>query len=295
MVYGENEAAVQRRFSGSRLKSTWAFDGVNMPDGAGYDWMPIPAMRINESDLQSTGRIRLLLERRQAFIQNPSSWLPVLALDPQDGDHILDACAAPGGKTLLMHRLAPDAEIYANDASLQRALKMQRLLEEHGVDMDGTHHVHANVGLAERIGKRIHRQLDKVLIDAPCSGEAEIDLKKPKALDRWSKARIKILAAEQRRIMHHCWALLRAGGLMVYSTCTVAPEENELQVQAFLNAHEDARIVPQVLAEGIPRGPIVETWGDHKLIVSPEVRERAVRVMQDDVFKAFFYAVFQKQ
>jgi 16S rRNA (cytosine1407-C5)-methyltransferase len=202
---------------------------------------------IRDSELVSSG---------QVYIQNAASWLPVLALDPRPGDEVLDVCAAPGGKTSHIAALVQNqAIITANDNSRPRLAKIQANLSRLGVD-----NVSYTLFDAMQIARKLEgRQFDKILLDAPCSGEGMMNFTRDKDFGSWSVAHIKRLQQLQKRIITQAWQLLKPGGTLVYSTCTMAPEEDEAVIDYLLRSHEDANIVP--LGYELPnRRPAVLEW-----------------------------------
>lgn len=169
-------------------------------------------------------------------VQDASAQHCVDLLDPHDGEQILDLCCAPGGKTTHILEAAPKAQVLAVDADEQRLKRvrenLQRLQQQAEVRCgDGrTPDAWAN-----------GRQFDRILLDAPCSATGVIrrhpDIK-------WLRrdSDIAELAALQREILEAVWPLLKPGGVMVYATCSILPQENREQILAFLAHHDDARL-----------------------------------------------------
>jgi 16S rRNA (cytosine1407-C5)-methyltransferase len=191
-----------------------------------------------------------------AFIQNAASWLPVLALDPQPGEHILDVCAAPGGKASHVAALTNNAvHLWLNDNSRPRLLKMQANLSRLGVLAEDT-----TLFDATRLAYKLAgRQFDKILLDAPCSGEGMMHYDRDKDFATWSVAHVKRLQQLQKRILAQAWELLKPDGTFIYSTCTMAPEENEAVIDYLLRTHPDARI--ETIELPLPnRIPTVGSW-----------------------------------
>jgi tRNA (cytosine49-C5)-methyltransferase len=176
-----------------------------------------------------------------AFMQNAASWLPVLALHPQPGERVLDVCAAPGGKSSHIAAITDNqAQLWVNDNSRGRLAKMQANFKRLGV-------MPQDVTLfdATQLARKLDgEQFEKILLDAPCSGEGLMRLGRDKDFATWSVAHIKRLQQLQKRIITQSWQLLAPGGTLVYSTCTMAPEENEAVVDYMLRTQPDARIVP---------------------------------------------------
>lgn len=182
-----------------------------------------------------------IAEKGDVYIQNAASWLPVLALDPKPGEAILDMCAAPGGKT---SHIAQEAEnqaiITANDNSRPRLMKLQRNLERLAVE-NTTYTLHDASQLTRHLGEAV---FDKILLDAPCSGEGMMNLNSKKDFESWSVAHIKRLQKLQKKLIVQAWQLLKPGGTLVYSTCTMAPEENEAVVDYLLRHNDDIEVSP---------------------------------------------------
>lgn len=166
------------------------------------------------------------------YLQEPSASAPVDILDVQAGDRVLDLCAAPGSKSTQILREKPSF-LVCNELDPKRASVLLSNLERTGaVDFA------LSRDDACRTARRFPGMFDKVLVDAPCSGEGMIK-KHDLALTEWSEANIRTCAARQADILDAAYEALACGGVMVYSTCTYAREENEDQVRAFLERHPD--------------------------------------------------------
>lgn len=175
-------------------------------------------------------------------VQDLSAQRCALLLSPENGEQILDLCAAPGGKTTHILEIAPEAQVMAVDIDAQRLTRvkenLQRLNMQAEVKQGDGRHPQAWCG---------DRQFDRILLDAPCSATGVIrrhpDIK-------WLRRDRDIaeLAALQRDILEASWTRLKPGGTLLYATCSVLPEENEAQIAAFLSRHTDA------LAEPLPGG-----------------------------------------
>ena len=164
---------------------------------------------------------------------DPISAVPVLALEPKPNEKILDMCAAPGTKTILIaHMINNSGNIVANDVSRNRVLRLRENLEANKIRAEIT-----NVS-----GRIIKDKFDKVLLDAPCSGEGIVN-KKEKLFSTWSERRINFLSKKQKKLIKNAFKILNSNGMLVYSTCTFAPEENEDVVQHLLDKN-DARLEP---------------------------------------------------
>ncbi|HFO2533981.1 TPA: 16S rRNA (cytosine(967)-C(5))-methyltransferase RsmB [Yersinia enterocolitica] len=172
-----------------------------------------------------------------ATVQDASAQGCVDLLDPQDGEQILDLCAAPGGKTTHILEAAPKAHVLAVDIDevrLNRVKENLKRLQLHAV---------VRVGDGRTPEAWCGEQLfDRILLDAPCSATGVIrrhpDIK-------WLRrdSDIAELAQLQSEIIEAIWPKLKKGGVMVYATCSILPEENQQQIMAFLQRHAEAELV----------------------------------------------------
>ena len=168
------------------------------------------------------------------YLQEPSAMAPAGLLDPQPGERVLDLCAAPGGtSTQIAAAMDGRGLLVANEIHPGRARILSGNLERMGV---------ANALVLnetpERLAGRFPGWFDRVLVDAPCSGEGMFR-KEDAALTDWSEDTVAMCAARQKQILGEAAKLLRPGGRLVYSTCTFAPEENEGVIEAFLAGHPE--------------------------------------------------------
>ncbi|MBQ3214906.1 MAG: RsmB/NOP family class I SAM-dependent RNA methyltransferase [Oscillospiraceae bacterium] len=168
------------------------------------------------------------------YIQEASAMAPVALLDPQPGERICDLCAAPGGKsTQIAGRLRGQGLLLCNEIEPKRAKILSRNIERMGIGNALVTNEHP-----ARLAERFPEFFDRVLVDAPCSGEGMFR-KEEAAVTDWSLQTVRMCADRQRQILHSAAAMVRPGGRLVYSTCTFAPEENEETVAAFLAEHPD--------------------------------------------------------
>ena len=168
------------------------------------------------------------------YLQEPSAMTPASRLPVEPGDRVLDVCAAPGGKaTELGAKLQGTGILAANDLSSSRAKGLLKNLELFGI---------GNVlVLSEEPGKLVsyfEGYFDKILIDAPCSGEGMFR-KDKKMVKAWEEHGPSFFSKIQKSIITQAAQMLRPGGRLVYSTCTFAPEEDEGSVRAFLERHPE--------------------------------------------------------
>lgn len=171
--------------------------------------------------------------------QEEVSALPALVLDPQPGERVLDACAAPGSKTTQLAALMADTgTLVANDANLGRLSALRSNAQRCGVTNCIVTSEDARTYSLEPFDGE---QFDHTLVDVPCSCEGTIR-KNPTALDEWSLDRVNGVAGVQRGILKRAVQMTCAGGTVVYSTCTFAPEENEAVLDHVLGT-ENCRLL----------------------------------------------------
>ena len=168
------------------------------------------------------------------YLQEASAMAPVALLDPQPGETICDLCAAPGGKTTqIAGRMNGEGFLLCNEINPKRARILSRNIERMAVANALVTNEHP-----ENLAKRFGGYFDRVLVDAPCSGEGMFR-KEEAAVTDWSPETVEMCARRQAEILHSAAKLVKPGGRLVYSTCTFAPEEDEQAVSAFLVAHPE--------------------------------------------------------
>ena len=204
-------------------------------------------------------------------VQDAAAQLAACLLDPIPGERVLDACAAPGGKTGHVLELQPAlAELVAVESDAARMVRVKENLDR--LDLRASLVV-ADAGEVRRWWDGV--PFDRVLLDAPCSGSGVIR-RHPDIKYLRRPADIAVLAAAQQRLLASLWPLVKRGGMLLYVTCSVLPEEDELQAQRFLEVHDDAR-----------EEPLVAEWGR-------PLRHGRLIVPGTDGMDGFYYACFKK-
>ena len=219
----------QKPVSGTALE---AVGGVEEP----VPWYPALGRYLRNDSPAGTDPLH---EAGAYYLQEPSAMAPVSVLSPQPGERVLDLCAAPGGKsTQIAAALAGEGLLVSNEPVPSRAKILSRNIERMGVP-------NALVVSAqpEALAARWGVLFDAVLVDAPCSGEGMFR-RHPETRAEWNPASPMGCAERQRRILGCAAAMLRPGGRLVYSTCTLSPEENEETVRWFLREHPDFSAQP---------------------------------------------------
>ena len=168
------------------------------------------------------------------YIQEASAMAPATALDVRPGDRVLDLCAAPGGKSgQLAAALRGEGLLISNEPEPSRAKILSTTMERLGV----SNSLVVN-SLPEKLSPLLPGFFDKILVDAPCSGEGMFR-RDPATISEWSPGSPAGCAARQAFILDHAAKMLRPGGRMAYSTCTFNRQENEETIAAFLSRHPD--------------------------------------------------------
>ena len=167
-------------------------------------------------------------------IQGESSMLAAQALDVKRGSQVLDCCAAPGGKTAyLAEAMGGTGRVYAWDVHEHRVTLIKTMMKRLGLE-----NVRPAVRDAAVFKEELEGTMDAVLLDAPCSGLGVMD-NKPDIKYRATPESVKELTEIQEKLLNTCCRYVKRGGVFVYSTCSILPEENGEQVQKFLRTHPD--------------------------------------------------------
>jgi 16S rRNA C967 or C1407 C5-methylase (RsmB/RsmF family)/NOL1/NOP2/fmu family ribosome biogenesis protein len=247
-------------------------DPADLPGLLGIDPDPVPwcpeafflpqGVRVGDTLAHAAGL---------CYVQEPSALAVGAALDVRPGQRVLDLAAAPGGKTTLAAgRLGDRGVVVANE--VQRG-RVQALADN--LDRWGSARTMLAAETVARLAERLPGAFDRVLLDAPCSGEG-LFRRNPAAAAQWRPGHVRGSAERQRALLADAAALVRPGGVLVYSTCTFAPEENEQQVAGFLAAHPDWELLelpahqgftpgrPDWSADGLPElARTVRLWPHH--------------------------------
>jgi 16S rRNA (cytosine967-C5)-methyltransferase len=202
----------------------------------------------------ATAVIRQLVDQGTIYIQDEASQLLAHTLDAQPGDSVLDVTAAPGSKATHIATLAPDANVIAGDIHLHRARTMHRLAEKQGVN------IHVILHDAATALPFHSDSFNRVLLDAPCSGTGTLR-RNPEIRYRLTAADILELSQQQRSMLAKTARVLRRGGRLIYSTCSVEAVENEQVVEDFLAAQPGfVKLDPSLNRELVTTQGYVRTW-----------------------------------
>lgn len=206
------------------------------------------------------------------YVQEATSMLPPELLEiPKDVDSsfsVLDMAAAPGSKTTQVgEKMNNQGILVANELDYSRLGPLKANLERSGL---------TNVVITNSDGRRIEGEeiFDRVLLDAPCSGSGVIR-KSPKTIRMYNPKKLKGITRLQLQLLKRAYGLLKRGGVLTYSTCSMDPEENEFLVQKFLEETEDA-ILEVAEVNGLERGITLTSFQDKE--ISKEITEKTLRV-----------------
>ena len=251
------------------------------------DWCPL-------CHLVEQGTIRELQElpswnAGEFYIQAASSMLAVHVLQVEPEMRVLDMCAAPGSKTTQLAALMHNkGMLVANDRSRKRLYRLREILQKQGAT-----NVEVLCGPGERLGQTHADCFDRVLVDVPCSGEGRFRMDRPIRLSRWSMHEIQTLAKLQEQLLVAALRCVCVGGMVVYSTCTFAPEENEFVLYRVLSRnsiHAEVVQIPDHLHPPTAINPIT-SWNDNQ--IDFDIRH-AIRIIPDHTTTGFFIACLKR-
>ncbi|HJV44899.1 MAG TPA: RsmB/NOP family class I SAM-dependent RNA methyltransferase [Bacillota bacterium] len=199
------------------------------------------------------------------YIQEPSAMSVVEYLDAAPGDTILDLCAAPGGKsTQIAAHMEGQGLLISNEITASRAKALSENIERLGIK----HAIVTNES-PERLANRFPQFFDRILVDAPCSGEGMFR-KLEEACRDWSLGKVEECALIQKDILDSAAEMLKPGGTIVYSTCTFSKEENEERIAFFLQNHPEFQLIEIDHQHGIAPGR--PEWGSDRADLSYTAR-----------------------
>lgn len=233
---------------------------------------------LTESELVKDGMI---------YIQNLSSMIPALVLNPDASDLVLDLAAAPGSKTTqLAGFMKNNGEIIANDKSRPRLYRMQTILQNQGV---------TNTKMICLDGKNLWRKypqyFTKTLIDVPCTMEGRFHCSDPDSYKDWTNKKVRLLSQLQKFLLRSAVSATQEGGVIVYATCTLEPEENEEVIDWLLKKEGKNVIIEDIdfVVEGMQDG--LTQW--HKKIFDPQLK-KTKRILPSTTMEGFYVAKIKK-
>jgi 16S rRNA (cytosine1407-C5)-methyltransferase len=245
--------------------------------------------------------VRELIEKGLIYPQSLSSMLVPLLLGPKSGEYILDMCAAPGSKASQIFALMKgeqgeqseqsernEGQLTCLESVRKRFYKLKAVLS-----LLGASSVTCCLTDARKFDPKM-QVFDKILLDAPCSAEGRFSLKESKSFAFWSIRKIHEMAYKQKGLLLHASRLLKPEGRLIYSTCTLAPEENEEAIDWLLRKTGGALSVVPLKFKGfgdIATYPCLTQWG--KKTYHASIRE-CLRICPTREMEGFFIAQLQK-
>ncbi len=218
------------------------------------------------------------------YVQEAASMIPPLVLDPKPDETILDMCAAPGSKcSQIAQYMQNKGMLIAND---YQYIRLQPL----GINLQRMGITNSIITLMEgRYFKNSNIKFDRILVDAPCSGTGTIR-KSLKTLRIWNPNAVKRLCGQQKQLLETAFEILKPQGTIVYSTCSLEPEEDEAVVDSLLEKHKNAKL--EEIELNIKRSnPIIEFEGNK---YNKEIK-KCLRIWpQDNDSEGFFIAKIKK-
>jgi len=265
----------------------------------GYDLQEIPWSKdtyfVMNKDKAEVSQTEMYTDGRY-YIQNLSSILATLVLDPKEKETILDLCAAPGSKTTHIADVTKNkATVIANDIDMGRISDLQSVVDQFGAKVKVT------LSDGKDFGKKYPVYFDKVLLDAPCSGEGLIYFRNGDPLRFWSMDKVKRSMFEQKELVESAFKALKHGKYMIYSTCTLEPEENEGVLTHLLKIFPNAKIekieIKEEIVKSFPelRNSIasgITKWSGN--LYDKQVRN-AIRIIPNKMMMGFFIAKISKE
>ena len=181
---------------------------------------------LKESFFKENQSVEYKIEGCESYFLDSASVFAALCLPLENAQNILDLCAAPGGKTLVLaSRMPNDAKLFSNERSASRVNRLKKVVE---TCLPETIRQRVKVSCSDGATwcKRQSECFDRILLDAPCSSERHV-IQDKKYLDSWSPSRIKTVSMEQWALLSSAYRLLEVGGILLYSTCALCPQEND--------------------------------------------------------------------
>ena len=232
---------------------------------------------INEKQIQKLD----IYEDGRIYLQSLSSMIPPIVLNPQKGEKVLDMTAAPGSKTTQIAALMEnDGYILANEIDKIRCERLKFNIQKQGASI-----VEVINQRGEKLGNKYLENFDKVLLDAPCSGEGRFLANSAKTYRDWSERTVNELSKLQRKLLKSAYDCLKINGIMVYSTCTLNLEENEKILDwAIKNLNIRIMDVNIQLKDRLP----ISSEGFDKQI------QKALKILPSKTQEGFFVAKLEK-
>jgi NOL1/NOP2/sun family putative RNA methylase len=241
-------------------------------------------LRSEKAQLMATEQYR----EGHIYIQNLSSMIPPLVMNPRTRDLVCDLTAAPGSKTTqLAMMMRNKGEIVANDISRTRLFRLKANLKSLGVTNTNVISVPG-----QALWKKYAGQFDKVLVDAPCTMEGRFSTLDPQTYEDWKPKKVKLLSKLQQHLLWSAVSITKPGGLIVYSTCTLAPEENEGVIDWILKKEHGNISVEEIKLELPDTRSGLHSW--KKKQYNPQIT-KTLRILPSETMEGFYIAALRKK
>ena len=279
--YGENEAnaifaGMQGRATTFRINplksSCEEIESILNDNSIEYkkcDWFDL-AYIINNNDENKLRELDIYKQGR-IYLQSLSSMIPAILIEPKEGDNILDMCAAPGGKTTLMSTLSNNKALIT--ACEKNKIRHDRLM--YNIQKQGAKGI--NVINQDSRELSNYFSFDKILLDAPCSGSGTL-LETVDSKGFIDKEYVEKLVNVQRKLLDKAITILKSGGILIYSTCSVFKEENENNISYILDKYNSLKL------EAINK----EKYTDLELL--PTKYDETICIQPNEYYEGFFVA-----
>lgn len=199
---------------------------------------------LKKSLLQEPKYVQVEYQDCRPYFMDAASVCAALCLPVSNAKVVLDLCAAPGGKSIILaSNIQSNATMISNERSPDRKARLSKVISE-SLPPSVSKRIEVKCSDGSTWCKRETDCFDSILLDAPCSSERHV-LKDRHYLDQWSPARIKTLSMEQWALLSCAWRLLRSGGYLLYSTCALSPDENDKVISRLVKKFDDVSIVSQ--------------------------------------------------
>lgn len=270
------------KIDGATLQKIFTAKGITLTPVA---WSPdafivegTPLRTITETSEYADGKL---------YVQSLSSMIPPFVLDPKPCDKVLDIAAAPGSKTTQMAALMKNTgQILANDSSQTRSYRLVANLKTQGVT------IAAAMKLDGRgLWIKYPEYFDKTLVDVPCSMDGRFFTQDPATFEDWSLKKVRDLAHMQRTLLRSAVSATKPGGTIVYSTCTLSPEENEEVIDWILQKEPGVVSVEEISVPHAPLAPALASWGNKQF--HAEVT-KTTRIYPSTTMEGFYVAKLRK-